>query len=219
MTAIPASSVAVRTMADPDLYARLMQKGAKKEDGCIEWTSCKLPNGYGAIQYKRKKLSANRAMWKSIHGELPPDIYVCHKCDNKACINPEHLFPGTAADNNKDRANKGRSFRPGGELNPMSKFSEEKIKEILGLCTPGVPMRDLAARFGCSVASIRTWAKSRGQEIGRSGERNGRHILDSEKVKEIKKRLLAGESQMSISRLFGVSGHSIWRIANGKGWK
>lgn len=206
-------------MADSDLYARLLAKAKPSESGCLEWTACRLPRGYGAIQYKRKKLAAHRAMWSALYGTLPSHIYVCHRCDNPLCINPEHLFAGTAKDNNTDRAKKGRSFRPKGQLNPMSKFSDEKIAEIMRRYKDGERGADLAKEIGCSYGSIIAWARKSGLRVGVSGARNGRSVLSESSIIEIRERLKSGESQMSISRAYGVSGHSIWRIANGRGWK
>jgi hypothetical protein len=84
------------------------------ENGCIEWTGF-LYDGYGRISVgtrdTQEKIKSHRwALQLALGGiELPPDIFACHKCDNSRCVNPLHLFPGTAQDNADDMVTKGRS--------------------------------------------------------------------------------------------------------------
>ena len=75
---------------------------------CIEWTGCILRNGYGQLEIKGKKWLAHRWAWTQAHGPIPEGLCVCHTCDVRHCINPEHLFLGTHADNAHDRDAKGR---------------------------------------------------------------------------------------------------------------
>lgn len=219
-TDTPPELIEAAAMADPALYARLMTKaacGAPSE--CWEWTACVTPAGYGAIQLHGKKVGAHRAMWQAVHGPLADaSVYVCHRCDNPRCINPAHLFSGTAADNNRDRANKQRSHRPAGEANPAAKFSDEQVATAKAMFQAGSTAREVAAAIGAKFGTVCRWLRVGKVQVGRSGERNGRAKLTHAKVEEIKRRLAAGEPRAAIASAMGVSKHPIYLIATGKGW-
>ena len=83
--------------------------------GCLEWTDAPNNEGYGSLSIKGKKVKAHRWAYQHAYGEIPEGLCVLHKCDNRICVNPAHLWLGTRDDNNKDRARKGRS-RPANSL-------------------------------------------------------------------------------------------------------
>lgn len=83
-----------------------------KTDTCWLWTaSVRGSSGYGAFRIGRKIYSAHRVSYKLFKGEIPIGLLVCHACDNRMCVNPEHLFLGTYSDNMKDCSKKGRINR------------------------------------------------------------------------------------------------------------
>lgn len=70
---------------------------------CLEWKGAKNRGGYGIFSRNGKHISAHREMYKCTYGPIPEGLMICHRCNNRACINPDHLYAGTAYDNARDR--------------------------------------------------------------------------------------------------------------------
>jgi hypothetical protein len=77
--------------------------------GCWLWTGSSNGNGYGVMRINNKQQGAHRVAFELFVGPIPPGLMICHKCDNPPCVNPHHLFAGTALDNNRDMFAKGRA--------------------------------------------------------------------------------------------------------------
>lgn len=78
-------------------------------DGCIVYEGSRDASGYGVVYRDKRSHRAHRIAWEDANGPIPDGLLVCHKCDNRPCINVEHLFLGTIQDNNADRHRKGRT--------------------------------------------------------------------------------------------------------------
>ena len=98
--------------------------------GCWLWTSSTYHGGYGRLFADGKVQKAHRLSWQFFQGEIPKGKFVCHKCDNPPCVNPEHLFLGEAADNNHDMMRKGRAVFLKGSRHGGSKLTEADVIKI-----------------------------------------------------------------------------------------
>jgi hypothetical protein len=87
---------------------KLLSRHTKDENGCWTWTGYKNQIWYGRARYFGDLVGVHRISWMHHHGEIPDGMLVMHKCDNRLCINPEHLQLGTHGDNNRDCFEKGR---------------------------------------------------------------------------------------------------------------
>lgn len=110
--------------------------------GCLLWLGA-ATNGYGVVYAEGRRHSAHRAAWMLRNGPIPSGKVICHKCDVPGCINPDHLFLGTHADNVADKVAKGRQTR--GERHSTARLTEDQAREII---FSGERIRDIAARFG-----------------------------------------------------------------------
>ena len=90
----------------------LFWEKVKKTDTCWEWTAAKNEKGYGVFGIGKETDKAHRISYRLLVSEIPQGLFVCHKCDNPKCVNPDHLFLGTAQDNVKDMILKKRNKKP-----------------------------------------------------------------------------------------------------------
>lgn len=120
----------------------IKKTGNKLENGCIEWKACVLGNGYGRFQVGGKCKLAHRVAYGLFKGKIPEGQNVLHKCDNRKCVNVDHLFLGTAKDNAVDRKEKNRGFKPNGLNNPNIKLSLQEVKKIQKLLEKGEKLRE-----------------------------------------------------------------------------
>ena len=138
-----------------------LKKNDLRPEECWIWAKSPNGRGYGNVHVNGKTISAHRLSYELFKGPIPDGLYVCHTCDNKRCVNPNHLFIGTQKDNLQDASRKG---------------------------------------------------------IMNFGEKNGQAKLTVNQVREIKKKLLSGQSQVELAKEYKVTKGNIAHIARGRTW-
>lgn len=132
-----------KSKSDVEIIKLFFSKVKKKN--CWEWLGAKDKNGYGVFKYNGET-RAHRWSFYYAFGKIPRGLFVCHKCDNPSCVNPNHLFLGTPSENSNDMVKKRRQ---------NSKLSEEDRKEIAKLNKQGVPITKIGDLFGVQHRTIR----------------------------------------------------------------
>ena len=146
---------------------------------CIEWQNAKDKFGYGKIKYADGVRSTHRIAFELKYGPIPEDLCVLHKCDNPSCINVDHLFLGTRAENMADKVAKGRQSKgpeqhrnrkPNtGENNGRAKLSLQDVTEIRDLYDNGIcKQSELAERYGVDWRQIHRIIKRKHWKISES---------------------------------------------------
>lgn len=147
-----------------ELLRRFWQK-VERTDWCWNWTGGLDDHGYGRIKIAGSAVKAHRFAYELLHGPLPSEVLVLHRCDNRRCVRPDHLFEGDQLANVEDAKAKGRCRGNAGlgepkRLGPWQgrgygKLSPEQVDDIRTRYATGkVLQRELAAEFGVSPAYI-----------------------------------------------------------------
>lgn len=159
-------------IVDPKSIERFWSK-VEKTETCWNWTAaCR--KGYGAFKYNNKVYDTHRFSYMLANGDIPAGTAICHQCDNPLCVNPDHLFPGSIADNNRDMHSKGRHkggthWDPNRQVRTLSpegnnvKLNENTAELIRMMHNIGYSVQDLAEQFDVArrtvqdVISGKTW--------------------------------------------------------------
>jgi len=145
---------------DRDLLRRSLARftGDPEPSGCIHWRGEISTVGYGRVYIAGRRYQANRAAYVLANGPLDPALLACHRCDNRRCVNPDHLFAGTYSDNALDASGKGRlayQTRPEtilhGDTCGASKLTSEQVREILA--SP-LNARQIAPLYGVHFGTV-----------------------------------------------------------------
>jgi hypothetical protein len=146
------------------------------------------------VKLAGRSMLSHRVSWVEANGPIPDGLCVLHRCDNRACVRPEHLFLGTHLDNIRDMMAKGRGNKASGD----------------GHWTMAKPER--LARGDANGSRLHPESRPR-------GDANGRAKLTDADVLEIRARYAAGELQRELGRAFGVAQRTISSIVRMKMWQ
>jgi hypothetical protein len=130
-----------------------VRKGAASE--CWEWQRALRSDGYARFNFKTTRPTkcalVHRISYALAHGSAPAGRLICHRCDNRKCVNPAHLYCGSPSDNNRDRAERDRMNLPRGEQHPNTKFDVWDI-----ICIRADPRKNpaIAQDYGCGRTTI-----------------------------------------------------------------
>ena len=136
-----------------------MEKLKIQKNKCWEWTGTLNKKGYGVVRIQGVNFTAHRLSWLLFNGGGWRGLQVLHRCDNRKCINPNHLFLGTNADNLADRQAKGRQSR--GEKHPTAKLKEFEVKEIRRLVSVGMEIAKIAQNYNVHWSTIYNMIKGK----------------------------------------------------------
>lgn len=134
---------------------------SQEGDDCIEFWGSRAWAGYGQVYIAEiGRMSTHRLSYDLFVGPLIPNMHVCHRCDNPPCVNPRHLFQGTAKENARDRQDKGRFTAPVfyGVEHPNAKLNAEQVSDIRarGMQGHGGNIQELAYEYGVTGPTIRS---------------------------------------------------------------
>lgn len=141
--------------------AKLLRGVAVRDSGCWEWTGA-TRDGYGAIRIDGRIVSTHRLSFSLYHGPIPDDLLVCHKCDNRRCVRPSHLFCGTHKENNDDCRRKGRqNINPVAIAASLRKIGDEHA-DVIALLVRKRSTREIGTLFGVCRTCVQRFMKRLG---------------------------------------------------------
>lgn len=153
-----------------------------KSDECWVWTAAKYPSGYGLfVSHKGESPEgAHRVSYRLTFGKIPKGKQILHRCDNRPCVLPDHLYAGTQSENMHDKIRRGRwKYTPRnqrGENNPNSIISDARVAKMLAEIESGKGPISVARKYGISYKTL--WAirkrKSSDGRVVRGTPRVGR---------------------------------------------
>jgi hypothetical protein len=195
-------------------------------ESCWDWSAKKDKNGYGRFSPNgmNSQMPAHRFSWELHNGPIPEGMFVCHRCDNPSCTNPEHLFLGTPQDNMSDKVAKGR-WKGAFPRRPKKTLTrkptaldrlEPFFNDIKAMRDGGSTLKSIADRFGCDKKTVGRLLSDRGEYTPlKPGPRTPFNVRSAEirkRAAEIFELHRSGASSGGIAKTMGTSNGTILRI-------
>lgn len=145
-------------IVDESVRALFFSKAKITESTCMEWHSCKSESGYGKVKIQGQLMDSHVAAWRIAHSgdSVPVGHVVMHSCDNRACINPFHLFIGTQSQNMKDCSRRCRMNTAKGNSRTSSVLTDDSVRQMRLLWEEGnLSQRKIAEMFNFGYSVVR----------------------------------------------------------------
>ena len=206
---------------------RFWSKVVKRDEGaCWGWAGSKSEAGYGMFIFDRKRRPAHRIAWELYHGSLIPDeLLACHRCDQPACVNPHHIYPGTHKDNANDATERGRWNHKKGEENAASKLTDDGVLSMVARYNAGESGRVIALDYDIAFSGVhrimsgKTWSHLTGIQKDTTPDytrRSWRTDFTDDEVMAIRNRYRNGEEIHALAQEFGVTDKSMRSLVSGR---
>lgn len=209
-----------------DRSRMIFEKNIEKTPTCWNWKGVLNRGGYGRIGTHGL---AHRKSYEYAYGPISKGKQVCHTCDNRKCVNPEHLFLGTITDNMEDKVNKNRQAK--GSKIASAKLTEELVHDIRKMRLQGNDYQSISSKFELTWDCVRRICKDDvwnhvplldETKAFKQVRRNARGEQASSKLKESEvkdiKRLIGSVRTKDIAEKYGVSQSAICDIKQGRTW-
>lgn len=202
------------------------------DQDCWPWTGYCNKCGYGKVNLNKVSVPVHRVIWEYYYGLIPSGLIVRHKCDNPPCCNPEHLEIGTQADNIQDMIDRKRDRKAKGSEAGSSKLDEQDIENIINGIIIGtfVDISDIMTYYNMSRNSIvgilngEHWKvvtnKFNSNQLSqvRSLIMRSKFYFDEQDIRDIRRRIMNSESNVSIGKLYNVDPRLISNIRHNKSY-